>query len=57
MDVTDGGKRHLKLRVQTIELISPVDDADFVPPPDAVGALGERVSRDGLQNDRKGRLA
>ena len=56
MDVTDGGKRHLKLRVQTIELISYVDDADFVPQ-DAVGTLGERVSRDWLQNDRKGRLA
>ena len=44
MDVTDGGKPYLKLRVQTIELISHVDDADFVPPPDAVGPLGERVS-------------
>jgi hypothetical protein len=44
VDVTDGGKPYLKLRVETIELISHVDDADFIPPPDAVGPLGDRVS-------------
>jgi hypothetical protein len=44
VDVTDGGKPYLKLRVETIELLSHVDDVDFLPPPDAVGPLGERVS-------------
>jgi hypothetical protein len=44
VDVTDGGKPYLKLRVQTIELISRLDDADFTPPQDAVGLLGDRIS-------------
>jgi hypothetical protein len=44
VDVTDGGKPYLKLRVETIELISHVDDANFIPPPDAVGPIGDRVS-------------
>ena len=44
VEVTDGGKPYLKLRMDTIELISRVDDADFVPPPTAVGPLGDRVS-------------
>jgi len=44
VDVTDGGKPYLKLRVENIELLSHVDDADFSPPPDAVGPLGDRVS-------------
>jgi len=44
VDVTDGGKPYLKLRVQTLELISSVDDAEFTPPRDAVGPLGDRVS-------------
>ncbi len=44
VDVTDGGKPYLKLRVETIELLSLVDDANFIPPPDAVGPLGDRVS-------------
>jgi hypothetical protein len=44
VDVTNGGKPHLKLRVETIESLSHVDDADFSPPPDAVGPLGDRVS-------------
>ena len=44
VDVTDGGKPYLKLRVETIELLSRVDDADFLPPPDAVGPLGDRIS-------------
>jgi hypothetical protein len=49
VDVTDGGKPYLKLRVQTIELISHLDDADFLAPTDAVGPLGERVSGVTLQ--------
>ena len=44
VDVTDGGKPYLKLRVATIEMISHVDDADFLPPPDAIGPIGDRVS-------------
>jgi hypothetical protein len=44
VDVTDGGKPYLKLRVETIELLSHVDDPGFVPPRDAVGPLGDRVS-------------
>jgi len=44
VDVTDGGKRYLELRVKTIELLPHLDDADFMPPADAVGPLGDRVS-------------
>jgi hypothetical protein len=44
VEVTNGGKPYLKLRVETIELISHVDDANFVPPPNAIGPLGNRVS-------------
>lgn len=44
VDVTDGGKPYLKLRVQTIELISHVEGSEFMPPTDAVGPLGDRVS-------------
>jgi hypothetical protein len=44
LDVTDGGKPYLKLRIQTIELISRLDDAEFAPPPDAVGPMGDRIS-------------
>jgi len=44
VEITDGGKPYLKLRVQTIELISHIDDADFLPPPTAIGPLGNRVS-------------
>jgi hypothetical protein len=44
VDVTDGGKPYLKLRVQTIELMSNVDEANFLPPTNAVGPLGDRVS-------------
>lgn len=44
VDVTDGGKPYLKLRVEAIELISHVDEADFAPPSDAVGPIGERIS-------------
>ena len=44
VEVTDAGKPYLKLSVNTIELISHVDDADYLPPSDAVGPLGDRVS-------------
>jgi hypothetical protein len=44
VDVTDRGKPYLKLRVETIELLAHVDDADFLPPPASVGPLGDRVS-------------
>jgi hypothetical protein len=44
VEVTDGGKPYLKLSVETIELISRVDEADFAPPVDAAGPLGDRVS-------------
>jgi hypothetical protein len=44
VDVTDGGKPYLKLRVETIELLPHVDDASFAPPRDAVGPLGDRIS-------------
>ncbi len=35
VDVTNRGKPYLRIRVQAIELISQVNDADFVPPSDA----------------------
>jgi hypothetical protein len=41
--VTDAGKPYLNLRVEKIELISHVDDADFLPPPTAI-PIGDRVS-------------
>lgn len=44
VDVTDGGKPYLKLHFETIEFLSHVDDASFLPPRDAVGPLGNRVS-------------
>lgn len=44
VDVTDGGKPYLKLRVDTIELISHVDETDFSPPPDALGPLEGKIS-------------
>ena len=33
MDITDGGKLYLKLHAETIELLSHVDEADFLLPP------------------------
>ncbi len=42
--VTDGGKPYLKLHVDTVEMISHVDEADLTPSPDAVSLLGKRVS-------------
>jgi hypothetical protein len=44
LSATDGGKPYLKLRIETIEFLSHVDDATFSPPRDAVGPLGNRVS-------------
>lgn len=44
IEVTDGGKPYLRLHVETIEPISQLDDANFVPPPNAIGPLGDRVS-------------
>lgn len=44
VEVTNGGKPYLKLRVEAIELISHVNDADFLPSPAAIGPLGDRVS-------------
>ena len=44
VDVTDGGKPYLKLRVERAELISQVDDAAFTPPRDAVALVSERIS-------------
>lgn len=44
VDVTTGGKAYLKLRVDKIETISNVEDAMFIPPKDAVGPFGGRIS-------------
>ncbi|MGA8011684.1 MAG: hypothetical protein WB949_04580 [Candidatus Acidiferrales bacterium] len=44
VDVTNAGKPYLKLRVETIELISHLDEADFIPPTDSIGPLGGRIS-------------
>ena len=44
VDVTDGGKPYLKLRVERAELISQVDDAAFTPPRDSVALVSERIS-------------
>jgi hypothetical protein len=44
VNVTDGGKPHLKLTVQTLETISEVDPKDLLPPPDATNLRGKRLS-------------
>lgn len=44
VDVTDGGKPYLKLRVDTLELIPHVGEGAFLPPRDATGPLGDRIS-------------
>jgi hypothetical protein len=44
IDVTNGGKPYLKLRVKTLELLSHEDESVFSPSPDAVGPLAGRVS-------------
>lgn len=43
-EVTDGGKPYLKMRVESIETISSVDERDFVPPQDAIPLQGKRLS-------------
>jgi hypothetical protein len=43
IDVTNAGKPNFKLHVRTIESLSQVDEADFLPPPDAL-QLGDRIS-------------
>ena len=44
VDVTDGGKPYLKLHVKTIEAVANINEADFTPPPDAIGPIGGRIS-------------
>lgn len=45
VDVTDGGKPYLQIRLQTIESIPQVEESTFQPPPDAIGPLStDRVS-------------
>ena len=48
VEVTNGGKPYLKLHVNTIELISHVDEADFTPPPQAVNLLQKRTKVSGV---------
>jgi len=49
VDVTDGGKPYLKLKVETIELLSDVNDGSLLPPSDAIGMQGNRISGVSLQ--------
>jgi hypothetical protein len=44
VEVTQGGKPYLKLKVKTVEVISDIDAKIFAPPPDAVGLAGKRVT-------------
>lgn len=44
IDVYNGGKPYLKLRVERLELVPEVTDADFVPPVDAKKLGGQPVS-------------
>jgi hypothetical protein len=44
VEVTDGGKPYLRLRVKTIEAIEKIDDKEFLPPADAVDLSGKRVT-------------
>jgi len=44
VEVTDGGKPHLKLRIDKIEPVPNLDAMDWTLPPDAVGPLGGRIS-------------
>ncbi|HLK03931.1 MAG TPA: hypothetical protein VKT53_05780 [Candidatus Acidoferrum sp.] len=44
VDVTDGGKRYLELRVEKLEAIANLLDSDFLPAPGATGPLGDRIS-------------
>ncbi len=42
--VYDGGSQFLKLHLNTVELISHVNDTDFLPPTEATGPIGGRIS-------------
>jgi hypothetical protein len=44
VEVTDGGKPHLKLHVSTLEIISNVDEKEFTPPDDATILGAKRLS-------------
>ena len=44
VEVTDGGKAHLKLKVQKLETASSADPKDLQPPPDATNLRGKRLS-------------
>ena len=44
VDVTDGGKPHLKLKVQKLETLSSIDPKDLEPPTDAINLQGKRLS-------------
>jgi hypothetical protein len=44
VEVTDGGKPYLKLRVTKLESVPSVDDAELTPPADAVKLSGKRVT-------------
>ena len=44
VDVTDGGKPYLKLRVNILEALPVIDEAAFLPPDGASGPLGDRIS-------------
>ncbi len=44
IDVYDGGKPYLKLRVQRLETIPNISDSDFAPPAEAKNLSGQRLS-------------
>jgi hypothetical protein len=44
VDVTDGGKPYLKLRIKTIESVANIDEKDLLPPTNAVSVQGKRLS-------------
>ena len=49
VEVTDGGKPYLKLRVEKLESLANVDEGFFEPPKDASGPLSGRISGVQLQ--------
>jgi hypothetical protein len=57
LEVTDGGKPYLKLRVSTIELLPNIAAVDLTLPPDAVGPIGDRVSGVSVRMIKMGRLS
>ncbi|HMF63431.1 MAG TPA: energy transducer TonB [Edaphobacter sp.] len=44
VDVTDGGHPYLKLRIETLELLTQIEEKDFTPPVEATNLMGKRVS-------------